>query len=72
MDENAQLRQPRMRETVTIEAMVESALRSAALAEECGLARNRIIISAKVSGVQDLISVYRILAATAIIRCIWA
>jgi (E)-4-hydroxy-3-methylbut-2-enyl-diphosphate synthase len=45
------------------EAMVESALRSAALAEEVGLAHDRIILSAKVSGVQDLVSVYRRLAA---------
>jgi (E)-4-hydroxy-3-methylbut-2-enyl-diphosphate synthase len=44
------------------EAMVRSALFSAARAEELGLARDRIILSAKVSGVQDLISVYRMLA----------
>src|SRR5687767_11188510 len=43
--------------------MIESALRSAALAEETGLAHDRIIISAKVSGVQDLVDVYRKLAA---------
>jgi len=43
--------------------MVESALRSAELAEACGLAHDRIILSAKVSGVQDLIDVYRKLAA---------
>src|SRR5687767_10124770 len=43
--------------------MIESALRSAALAEETGLAHDRIIISAKVSGVQDLVDVYRRLAA---------
>jgi (E)-4-hydroxy-3-methylbut-2-enyl-diphosphate synthase len=45
-----------------IEAMVESALRSAVLAEETGLGHDRIILSAKVSGVQDLITVYRKLA----------
>ena len=43
--------------------MVESALRSARLAEECGLGHDRIILSAKVSGVQDLVEVYRKLAA---------
>jgi (E)-4-hydroxy-3-methylbut-2-enyl-diphosphate synthase len=42
-----------------IEAMLESALRSAELAEETGLAHDRIIISAKVSGVRDLVDVYR-------------
>jgi (E)-4-hydroxy-3-methylbut-2-enyl-diphosphate synthase len=46
-----------------IEAMLQSALRSAELAEETGLAHDRIIISAKVSGVQDLVDVYRALAA---------
>jgi (E)-4-hydroxy-3-methylbut-2-enyl-diphosphate synthase len=44
-------------------AMVESALRSARLAEECGLGHDRIVLSAKVSGVQDLVDVYRKLAA---------
>jgi (E)-4-hydroxy-3-methylbut-2-enyl-diphosphate synthase len=48
---------------VMIEAMVESALRSARLAEETGLAHDRIILSAKVSGVQDLVEVYSRLAA---------
>jgi (E)-4-hydroxy-3-methylbut-2-enyl-diphosphate synthase len=48
--------------TVMMEAMVESALRSAALAERCGLPHDRIILSAKVSGVQDLVTVYRMLA----------
>jgi len=43
-------------------AMVESAMRSAQLAEECGLPHDRIILSAKVSGVQDLVAVYRMLA----------
>ena len=46
-----------------IEAMVQSALRSAELAEETGLGHDRIIISAKVSGVRDLVDVYRLLAA---------
>jgi (E)-4-hydroxy-3-methylbut-2-enyl-diphosphate synthase len=45
-----------------MDAMVESALRSAKLAEECGLGHDRIVISAKVSGVQDLVDVYRKLA----------
>jgi len=62
MDENAKLAEPRGARDVTMDAMVESALRSARLAEECGLAHDRIIISAKVSGVQDLVDVYRKLA----------
>jgi (E)-4-hydroxy-3-methylbut-2-enyl-diphosphate synthase len=48
---------------VVIEAMVESALQSAALAEATGLGHDRIVLSAKVSGVQDLVEVYRLLAA---------
>jgi len=63
MDANARSDNPQDAKTVTIEAMVESALRSASYAEECGLGPDRIIISAKVSGVQDLIRVYRILSA---------
>jgi (E)-4-hydroxy-3-methylbut-2-enyl-diphosphate synthase len=47
---------------VMLDAMVESAMRSAALAERCGLAHDRIILSAKVSGVQDLVAVYAKLA----------
>ena len=62
MDANAKRPEPQGARDVTLEAMVESALRSAALAEECGLAHDRIIISAKVSGVQDLVDVYRKLA----------
>ncbi len=58
MDANAALPEPREAATVMIEAMLESALRSAALAEETGLAHDHIILSAKVSGVQDLIEVY--------------
>jgi (E)-4-hydroxy-3-methylbut-2-enyl-diphosphate synthase len=64
MDANAKLAEPRDARDVTMDAMVESATRSAALAEETGLAHDRIILSAKVSGVQDLIDVYRRLAAT--------
>jgi (E)-4-hydroxy-3-methylbut-2-enyl-diphosphate synthase len=63
MDENATLPQPRDSRDVMIEAMLQSALRSAELAEETGLGHDRIIISAKVSGVQDLVDVYRLLAA---------
>ena len=48
---------------VTMEAMVESALRSAAFAERQGMPHDRIILSAKVSGVQDLVDVYRKLAS---------
>ncbi len=64
MDANAALAQPREARDVTMDAMVESALRSARLAEECGLGHDRIILSAKVSGVQDLVDVYRKLAAS--------
>jgi (E)-4-hydroxy-3-methylbut-2-enyl-diphosphate synthase len=63
MNENATLAEPRDAKDVYIEAMIESALRSAALAEEVGLAHDRILISAKVSTVQDLVTVYRRLAA---------
>ena len=62
MDANAASAQPMDSREVMIEAMVESALRSARLAEETGLARDRIILSAKVSGVQDLVEVYSRLA----------
>ena len=62
MDENARLREPLDARDVTMNAMVESALRSAELAEMTGLAHDRIILSAKVSGVQDLVDVYRKLA----------
>src|SRR6187455_998861 len=58
MDENAKSPKPRDAREVTHEAMVQSALLSAARAEEIGLPRNRIILSAKVSAVQDLIAVY--------------
>ncbi|MGZ4828795.1 MAG: flavodoxin-dependent (E)-4-hydroxy-3-methylbut-2-enyl-diphosphate synthase [Candidatus Angelobacter sp.] len=63
MDENSRSATPKDAREVTMDAMVESALRSAQLAEEFGLPHNYIILSAKVSGVQDLIDVYRILAA---------
>ena len=62
MDENAARAEPDDAKNVYIEAMVESALRSAALAEDVGLAHDRILISAKVSTVQDLVVVYRRLA----------
>jgi (E)-4-hydroxy-3-methylbut-2-enyl-diphosphate synthase len=63
MDANAARPEPADAHDVYVEAMLESALRSAALAEETGLPHDRIIISAKVSGVQDLVDVYRRLAA---------
>jgi (E)-4-hydroxy-3-methylbut-2-enyl-diphosphate synthase len=63
MDENAKSDRPIDARAVTREAMVRSALFSAERAEELGLARDRIILSAKVSAVQDLITVYRMLAA---------
>ncbi|MBA2570065.1 MAG: flavodoxin-dependent (E)-4-hydroxy-3-methylbut-2-enyl-diphosphate synthase, partial [Chloroflexi bacterium] len=62
MDENARLPVPRDSRDVMIEAMIQSALRSAVQAEATGLGHDRIIISAKVSGVQDLVDVYRRLA----------
>ena len=62
MDVNAALPEPRESRDVMIDAMLESALRSASLAEETGLGHDRIIISAKVSGVQDLVEVYTRLA----------
>src|SRR5438067_7603642 len=62
MDENARSPNPRDAREVTREAMVQSALLSAARAEEIGLSRDRIILSAKVSAVQDLIAVYGELA----------
>jgi len=62
MDANASRAEPLDAKDVYIEAMLESALRSAALAEETGLGHDRIILSAKVSGVPDLVAVYRRLA----------
>jgi (E)-4-hydroxy-3-methylbut-2-enyl-diphosphate synthase len=63
MDENSRSAEPKDARDVTMEAMVVSALRSAQIAEETGLPHDHIILSAKVSGVQDLIDVYRNLAA---------
>jgi (E)-4-hydroxy-3-methylbut-2-enyl-diphosphate synthase len=63
MDENSRLAEPRAAIDVMREAIVASALESAARAEELGLGAEMIVISAKVSGVQDLIAVYRMLAA---------
>lgn len=65
MDANAKLAEPRDAGAVMREALIVSALESAAKAEEYGLAGDRIILSAKVSSVQDLIAVYRDLA----LRC---
>src|SRR5215208_5364138 len=62
MDENSRSNDPKDAREVTREAMIQSALLSAARAEEIGLPRNRIILSAKVSAVQDLIAVYADLA----------
>jgi (E)-4-hydroxy-3-methylbut-2-enyl-diphosphate synthase len=62
MDANARRSEPLDAREVYIEAMLESAIRSAHLAEETGLGHDRIILSAKVSGVQDLVDVYRRLA----------
>ena len=63
MDVNARSAEPRDARDVMIEAMIESAMRSAELAEQTGLGHDRIIISAKVSQVRDLVDVYRLLAA---------
>ena len=62
MDSNARLSEPKPARDVMIEAMVESAIRSAELAEATGLVHDKIILSAKVSGVRDLVDVYRRLA----------
>jgi (E)-4-hydroxy-3-methylbut-2-enyl-diphosphate synthase len=63
MDENSRLAEPLDAQSVTLKAIVASCLRSAEAAESYGLPHNRIILSAKVSNVQDLITVYRDLAA---------
>jgi (E)-4-hydroxy-3-methylbut-2-enyl-diphosphate synthase len=68
MDENSHAAEPKDARDVTMEAMVVSALNSAKLAEKYGLRRDQIILSAKVSGVQDLVDVYRNMAA----RCDYA
>jgi (E)-4-hydroxy-3-methylbut-2-enyl-diphosphate synthase len=65
MDANARSPEPADARDVMIEAMLQSALRSAELAEATGLGHDRIIVSAKVSGVRDLVDVYRALA----VRC---
>jgi len=62
MDANAKAPDPKPAEAILLEAMVESAVRSATLAEETGLPHDRIVISTKVSGVRNLIQVYRALA----------
>src|SRR5579883_2487746 len=63
MDENSKLAEPKDAREVTMRAMVISAVESARAAESYGLGRDKIILSAKVSGVEDLIDVYRALAA---------
>lgn len=63
MDANAARSEPLPAKEVYMEAMLESALRSAELAEECGIPHEGIILSAKVSGVEDLVEVYRRLAS---------
>ncbi len=68
MDENAKLPAPRNARAVMHEAIVQSALMSAARAEELGLGANRIVVSAKVSAVQDLVAVNKLLAS----RCRYA
>ena len=68
MDENAKSAKPKDARDVTMEAMVRSALDSAEMAERYGLRHDQIILSAKVSGVHDLIDVYRMLAG----RCDYA
>jgi (E)-4-hydroxy-3-methylbut-2-enyl-diphosphate synthase len=68
MDDNAKLAEPRDVKAVTREALIVSALNSAAKAEAIGLPRNRILLSCKVSDVQDLIAVYTELAS----RCDYA
>jgi (E)-4-hydroxy-3-methylbut-2-enyl-diphosphate synthase len=62
MDANAALPEPKEAQTVLMDALVESAIRSAELAEETGLAHDRIVLSTKVSSVRELITVYRMLA----------
>jgi (E)-4-hydroxy-3-methylbut-2-enyl-diphosphate synthase len=59
MDFNNSLPEPKSSKEVMIDTMLDSAIRSAKLAEEVGLAKNKIIVSCKISGVQDLVTVYR-------------
>jgi (E)-4-hydroxy-3-methylbut-2-enyl-diphosphate synthase len=68
MDDNARLASPKGAQEVMLEAITESALRSGEAAERHGLRRDQIVLSAKVSSVQDLISVYRMMAS----RCEYA
>jgi (E)-4-hydroxy-3-methylbut-2-enyl-diphosphate synthase len=68
MDENAKAKQPKSAALITREALIQSALLSAEMAEAQGLARNKIILACKVSGVQDLIALYQELA----VRCDYA
>jgi (E)-4-hydroxy-3-methylbut-2-enyl-diphosphate synthase len=63
MDANAKLAEPRESRDVMIDAMVESAMRSAELAEATGLGHDQIILSAKVSNVRDVVDTYRLLAS---------
>ena len=70
MDENSRSKTPADARDVTREAMVQSALLSAERAEEIGLPRSKIIISGKVSAVQDLIAVYRSSRGVPTMRCI--
>lgn len=63
MDENSRVAEPKDARDVTLEAIVVSAVESANAAERYGLGHDKIILSAKVSGVQDLIDVYRALAS---------
>jgi (E)-4-hydroxy-3-methylbut-2-enyl-diphosphate synthase len=62
MDANAKSTEPKDAQTVLMDALVESALRSAELAEETGLAHDKIVLSTKVSSVRELVTVYRMLA----------
>ncbi len=68
MDENVRRAEPLNSDLMTREIMVASALESAAMAEQLGLPRNKIVLSCKMSGVQDLIGVYQMLAS----RCDYA
>jgi len=72
MDENSKLEAPLAAIDVMREAIVVSALDSAKRAESVGLRSDMIVISAKVSGVQDLIAVYRNLAGRCAYPCTWA
>ena len=63
MDENAASSKPKEAQAVLMDALVESAIRSAELAEETGLGHDRIVLSTKVSAVRELVTVYRVLAS---------